>query len=125
MNAWVLCEVSEQYKRFCNLSRRRKISVVGTLLLFSLLWVVAVLWLPRLIDSRPWIGYSAGAIVFIEWMWRRGYPALKRRIVEAYREITTGGLRQVPGSASASTMIRDCSGSRCDFLSFSCSCIPL
>jgi hypothetical protein len=97
MNAWVLCEVSEQYKRFCNLSRRRKISVVGTLLLFSLLWVVAVLWLPRLIDSRPWIGYSAGAIVFIEWMWRRGYPALKRRIVEAYREITTGGLRQVPG----------------------------
>jgi hypothetical protein len=93
MNAWVLREVSEQYKRFCNLFRCRKVFVVGTLLL-SLLWVVvALLWLPRLIDSRPWIGYSAGAIVCIEWMWRRGYPALKRRIAEAYREITTGGLR--------------------------------
>jgi hypothetical protein len=97
MDARLRREVSEQDKRLCNLSRSRKISVVATLLLSLPFLVAALIWLPSLSDSRPWIGYSAGVLLFIEWMWRKGYPALKRRIAEAYREITIGGLRQVPG----------------------------
>src|SRR5918996_6493371 len=96
MNTWVRCEVSALRKRFSSLSRRDKITVIGMLLLWPPLVVAALIWLPRLFNSRPWIGYSVGALVFIEWMWRRGYPVFKRQITEEYREITTGGLRQVP-----------------------------
>ena len=42
MDARLRREVLEQYKCFCNLSRRRKISVVGTLLR-SLPFLVAAL----------------------------------------------------------------------------------
>lgn len=95
MEAWVHREVSEQYKRFCTLSRPRKL----ILLLSPPFLVTASFLLSRLIDSRPWIGYGAGAIVFINWLWHWWYPTLKRRITEEYeeyREIATGGLRRVP-----------------------------
>jgi hypothetical protein len=97
MKASILDQVPEQYKAFCSLSRRDKITHVGLLLLCLVLVVASVIWLPRLYDSQPWIGLSLGALLFIHWMWHRGYPALKRRIAEGYREIAVGGLRQVPG----------------------------
>jgi hypothetical protein len=97
MKASILDQVSEQYKAFCSLSRRDKITRVGLRLLCLSLVVASDIWLPQLYDSQPWIGLSFGALLFIHWMWHRGYPALKRRIAEWYREIATGGLRQVPG----------------------------
>jgi hypothetical protein len=96
MKASLLDQVLEQYKAFCSLSRRDKMTHVGLLLLCLPLVVAAVIWLPRLYDSQPWVGPSLCALLFIHWMWHRGYPALKRRIAEGYHEIATGGLRQVP-----------------------------
>jgi hypothetical protein len=96
MKASLLAQVLEQYKAFCSLSRRDKMTHVGLLLLCLPLVVAAVIWLPRLYDSQPWVGPSLCALLFIHWMWHRGYPALKRRITEGYREIATAGLRQVP-----------------------------
>jgi hypothetical protein len=96
MKAPLLAQVLEQYKAFCSLSRRDKMTHVGLLLLCLPLVVAAVIWLPRLYDSQPWVGPSLCALLFIHWMWHRGYPALKRRITEGYREIATAGLRQIP-----------------------------
>jgi hypothetical protein len=96
MKASLRDQVLEQYKAFCSLSRRDKMTHMGLLLLCLPLVVAAVIWLPRLYDSQPWVGPSLCALLFIHWMWHRGYPALKRRITAGYREIAMRGVRQVP-----------------------------